>query len=104
MYRIEQTEYFARWLRRIRDAQTRVRIIRRIERMAEGNLGDVKRLNDVVWEARLFFGSGYRLYFTMRAEHIILLLCGGDKSGQQQDIELANRLAKQVETDHDSIL
>ena len=94
MCRIEQTEHFASWLRRIRDTQVRVRIIKRIERMAKGNLGDVKRLNDAVWEARLFFGPGYRLYFTLRGGQIILLLCGGDKSGRHQDIELANRLVK----------
>ncbi len=57
--------------------------------MRLGNFGDHKAVGDGVWELRLFFGPGYRVYFTEAGETIVLLLCGGDKSRQEKDIEQA---------------
>jgi len=71
--------------------------VRRLERAGKGNLGDVKSVGSGVLEMRIPLGPGYRLYFTHRAQSIVLLLCGGDKSTQQQDIECAKALATQLE-------
>ena len=64
--------------------------------MAHGNMGDVKPVGSGVSELRLDFGPGYRVYFTRRGPTIYLLLCGGDKSTQARDIEIAKRLAKEI--------
>lgn len=68
----------------------------RLDRAANGNLGDIKSLGDGVSEMRLFVGAGYRIYFTIRGAEIIILLCGGDKPSQQRDIKTAKELAKNL--------
>ncbi|MCB1135831.1 MAG: type II toxin-antitoxin system RelE/ParE family toxin, partial [Chlamydiia bacterium] len=65
------------------------RILARLDRVAGGNLGDAKELRDGVWELRLAFGPGYRIYYGKVGNRVILLLCGGQKRGQQRDIEKA---------------
>ncbi len=96
MYSIRQTEEFSDWLHGLRDRSAVGLIVKRITRMEAGNLGDVKNVGDGVSEARIFFGPGYRLYFTLRDGRIIILLCGGDKSSQERDIERARLLVKEV--------
>ncbi|WP_370586142.1 type II toxin-antitoxin system RelE/ParE family toxin [Tessaracoccus sp. MC1679] len=86
-------EGFDRWLRKLKDRQGRLRILERIDRLAHGNPGDVKSVGQGVLELRLSFGPGYRVYFTQHGDRLVLLLCGGDKSTQQQDIEKAHQLA-----------
>lgn len=88
---------FDEWLSRLRDIADKVRIIKRIERAAHGNLGDVAPVGDGVFEMRLFFGPGYRLYFVQRDGAMIVLLCGGDKSTQAADIARARNLAKEID-------
>lgn len=79
---------FRAWLETL-DRATRARIQARVLRFELGNLGDHKSVGGGVFEARLPFGPGYRIYFG-RAEHgVILLLCGGDKSTQRRDIREA---------------
>ena len=82
---------FTDWLESIRDAATSRRIRARIDRFQTGNLGDHKPLKNApgVWEARLNFGPGYRIYFAKERQTIILLLCGGDKGSQENDIRQA---------------
>ncbi len=65
----------------------------RIERLATGNPGDVKPVGHGVSELRIDYGPGYRVYYLQRGSELILLLCGGDKSSQADDIELAQRIA-----------
>ena len=96
-YIVQKTDTFDRWLSRLRDAKGKVAIIRRVARARAGNLGDVKPVGEGVSEMRLSTGPGYRLYFTRRGEVVILLLCGGDKSTQSRDIELAKKLAGEIE-------
>jgi putative addiction module killer protein len=96
-YLIQQTDTFSRWLRAMRDLKARAAIIRRLDRVRGGNLGDVKRVGGGVSEMRLDVGPGYRLYFMRRSNAVILLLCGGDKSSQARDIELAKKLAGEIE-------
>ncbi len=61
-----------------------------------GNLGDVKSVAESVFEMRVDMGAGYRLYYTMRGNELIILLVGGDKSTQQRDIEKAIEMAKEI--------
>lgn len=83
------------WLNSLRDAPTRRRIIQRVTRLESGNYGDFKTLKDGVFELRLSFGSGYRVYFGEEGETLVILLCGGDKSTQKKDIETAKNYWKE---------
>ena len=80
-------EPFNEWLNSIRDIETQARIRARLERLEDGNLGDCQSVGEGVFELRIHFGSGYRVYFGQIDNTIILLLCGGDKSSQRRDIE-----------------
>lgn len=92
-YEMHTTSIFDKWAAGIKDRQAAMAISIRLARAANGNLGDVKSVGDGVSEMRIFIGKGYRLYFTIRNNEIIFLLCGGDKSTQQRDIEKAKELA-----------
>jgi putative addiction module killer protein len=93
-YALEQTTEFADWLNNLRDRSGRIRILKRLSRLADGNFGDVKPVGDGVCELRMFFGPGYRAYFMQKGEVVVLLLAGGDKDSQFRDITLAKELAK----------
>lgn len=79
---------FRDWLG-VLDAQTRARIQARVLRFSTGNLGDHKSVGSGVWEARVMFGPGYRIYFGKDGTSLIVLLVGGDKSSQARDIQRA---------------
>lgn len=104
MVEIFTTDDFDRWLRKLKDRQARLRILSRIDRLADGNAGDAKAVDRGVLELRLTFGPGYRVYYAQRGTRVVLLLCGGDKSTQQSDITTAHQLAAEwyaSEGDHD---
>ena len=82
---------FINWLESIKDITIKARIKNRIRRMELGNLGDYKAIGDSVFELRLYFGSGYRVYFAEVNNIIVLLLCGGDKKSQTKDIKRAKK-------------
>ena len=82
-------EPFAEWFLSIRDTKTRQRIQARLTSVRAGNLGNHRFVGNGVWELRLDFGPGYRIYYGEVDNTIVLLLCGGDKSSQQRDIERA---------------
>lgn len=94
MYRIEQTTEFASWLDGLRDQRAQAVIATRLVRIQSGLLGDWKTIGDGVSEVRIDYGPGYRLYYTMREQVVVILLCGSDKRGQDRAIKLAQRLAK----------
>ena len=81
----------------MRDVRARARIQIRIRRLADGNPGDVKPVGEGVSELRVDIGPGYRVYYVQRKGVFILLLCGGNKSAQQNDIARALRMARELE-------
>lgn len=82
-------EPFTAWLHSLRDATTRRRILKRLLRLEQGHYGDFKSVGGGINELRLFFGAGYRIYFAEDGDTLVVLLCGGDKSSQRQDIQQA---------------
>ncbi len=80
---------FIKWLESIPNTNTQARIQARLERLEDGNFGDCQSVGDGVFELRIHFGAGYRIYFGQVGNTIVLLLCGGDKSSQTRDIERA---------------
>ncbi|MEN8219507.1 MAG: type II toxin-antitoxin system RelE/ParE family toxin [Pseudomonadota bacterium] len=80
---------FGEWLLNLRDRKAKAKILTRLDRVAAGNLGDHKYLRDAVYELRLTYGKGIRIYYGKEGDTIILLLCGGDKSTQSRDIKKA---------------
>ena len=89
---VRETVEFAEWLDGLRDRVARARIRRRIYQLSRGLFGDVRSLRGALWEARIHYGPGYRLYYTQRGDMLILLLCGGDKRSQDRDIARARRM------------
>ena len=96
VYRIEHylaassgQDVYSGWLRRLRDSQAKVAVIRRVARMELGNFGDHRFCRDGVWELRIDVGPGYRVYYALSGHRLVLLLCGGDKRTQDADIERA---------------
>lgn len=77
---------FDEWVTALRDRLTVARIQKRLIRLRAGNPGDYKSVGSGVYELRLDFGPGYRIYFAFSGDHLVLLLCGGDKSTQASDI------------------
>ncbi len=86
--------YFREWLDTL-TVPVRARIQARILRFEIGNLGDHKTVGGGLWEARVMFGSGYRIYFGKKGRSIILILLGGAKSSQTRDIRKAQLLWKE---------
>ena len=98
------TEFFEKWLRRLRDLQAKAAILTRIERIEDGNFGDSNSVGDGISELRIHIGPGYRVYYVIRRRKVIILLCGGDKSSQQRDINRAQQIASELDGGSKKIL
>jgi putative addiction module killer protein len=98
MLDIKQTDTYRQWERKLRDQRAKALIAARVFRLANGLPGDVQPVGQGVSELRIHHGPGYRVYFKQRDSEIVILLCGGDKSTQQRDIETAQRLAAKWES------
>jgi putative addiction module killer protein len=96
MIEIRETEIYSRWFKSLRDRQAKARIDIRIRRLSTGNPGNVKPVGQRVSELRIDYGPGYRVYFVQRGETLIILLAGGDKRTQEQDIKTALDLAQDL--------
>ncbi|ELM3819976.1 type II toxin-antitoxin system RelE/ParE family toxin [Pseudomonas aeruginosa] len=83
------------WESKLKDRRAKAVIAARIFRLANGLPGDVSPVGQGVSELRIHYGPGYRVYFQQRGTEIVILLCGGDKSSQARDIEMAKRLANE---------
>ena len=97
MIEIRKTEIFAKWIDGLRDVSARARILVRIERLAEGNPGDVRPVGESVSEMRIDYGPGYRVYYKKQGSKLVILLAGGDKRSQSGDIKNALNLAKNLQ-------
>ena len=90
---VRKTAAFDRWIRKLRDREARIRILVRLRRLTLGNFGDVRSVGGRVFELRIDWGPGYRVYLMRRGEAVIVLLCAGDKRTQEADIRRAQRMA-----------
>ncbi len=96
MIEVRQTKVFARWFAGLRGRPAQRRIQARIDRLQIGNPGDVRPVGSGVSEMRIDYGPGYRVYFVQRGVALVILLAGGDKRTQQQDIAMALKLARDL--------
>jgi putative addiction module killer protein len=93
VYQIKSTAEFTLWLNAVPDKALRGVIVARIKRLEHGLFGDAKSVGDGVSELRIHVGAGWRVYFTRRDGHIVVLLAGGSKRTQKTDIGRALALA-----------
>ena len=97
MIEVTETDDYRDWMFALRDRRAAARIEVRISRLRMGNPGDVGPVGGGVSEMRIHYGPGYRVYYAERGSEVVLLLCGGDKSTQPDDIDRAKALAKEWE-------
>jgi putative addiction module killer protein len=97
MLELVRSATFDTWLRGLRDARARARIAARLDRVADGNFGDVKPVGHGISELRIDYGPGYRVYFIQRGSVLVVVLAGGDKRTQHADIQTARRIASDWE-------
>lgn len=91
-FQVLQTEEYEKWAESLSDIKTSTRINVNVDRMQRGLFGDWKAVGDGVFELRLDFGPGYRVYYAKYGSFIVILLGGGDKSDQRRTIADAKRL------------
>ena len=94
--RVKQTEECHEWLNSLKDRMGRARVLMRVERLIHGNPGQHLNLTDGVSELKIDVGPGYRVYYSQRGEVLLLLLVGGDKSTQKQDVGKAILLSRSI--------
>ena len=99
MVEVVKSATFDRWVRKLKDRRAAARVLVRIDRLAAGNSGDVKPVGGGISELRIDHGPGDRVYYLHDGPRLILLLCGGDKSSQDRDIEKAHRIAEEWKND-----
>ena len=95
MIEVRKSQVFIEWLATMRDLNAQAKIAIRIDRLQDGNFGDVKFF-DGLGELRINYGPDYRVYFVKRGEVLVILLCGGDKSSQSRDITRAQKMAEEL--------
>ena len=94
MREVYRSSVYKEWIKGLRDSRARHRILTRIKRFEGGNPGDCYPIGEGLSEMRIHYGPGYRVYFKDTGKEIVILLCGGDKSTQQQDIARAKEIAR----------
>ncbi len=96
-YRVSTTDIFDKWLAKVKDRTAKAQINKRLRMLTIGHFGDYKTVNDGVSELRIHVGKGYRIYYTLRGSELIVVLAGGIKDSQKNDIKRAKQIAKQLE-------
>lgn len=96
MNTIQTTDIFDHWYEQLIDRRASARIAMRIDRAEDGNFGDSEPVGEGVSEMRIHCVPGYRVYYKFVGRQIVVLLAGGDKSTQKQDIKTALELARQL--------
>jgi len=102
MPKIRKTDVFRKWMKKLKDVIAKAHINRRIDRLEHGNPGNVEPIGEGCSEMRIDYGPGYRVYYKDTGQEIIIILCGGDKSTQQSDINKAKRIAREEEEDDEN--
>ena len=97
MFELRTTPDFDKWLLKLKDSVTKRQVALRLTRLQAGNAGDTKRLDERLYELRIFTGPGYRIYYTWRGTRIILRLSGVDKSAQSRDIDRARSMIEKLD-------
>ncbi|OQY02287.1 MAG: addiction module antitoxin RelB [Desulfobacteraceae bacterium 4572_130] len=95
-YEILYTAVYEEWFEKLKDRTAKTRILVRLARIENGNFGTIKQLTSNLFELKLVYGSGYRIYYTIQDNIVVLLINGGDKSSQQKDIKKAKELLKEI--------
>ncbi|MFC3457234.1 type II toxin-antitoxin system RelE/ParE family toxin [Massilia haematophila] len=93
---IRQHPRFLKFFGEVKDAVTKAKLLASIKRLAAGNPGKAKSVGEGVWELKIDYGPGWRIYYTKVGSEIMILLTGGTKNGQQQDIETAKQMAREI--------
>jgi len=97
MYKIEKTDDFDKWLRKLKDLRAKAKILFRIQKIEnDEHFGDCEPVGNGIRELKIDYAKGYRVYFKESDGKIIILLIGGDKSTQQRDIEKAKEILKRI--------
>ncbi len=96
MLELRRTAEYDHWMRALRNTQARTTIHARLDRLLDGNPGRHRALTGGVIEMKIDVGPGYRVYYTKRGTTLIILLCGGDETSQQRDVERALLLARHL--------
>lgn len=97
MFEVIVSKRFKKWVRGLRDVKGKAVIVQRIDRLERGDFGERKSVGEGVWELRLFVGPGYRIYYALYENKVVLLLIGGDKSTQDRDIKTAKSIKRDWE-------
>ena len=92
--RVKKSNVFIKWINKLKDKTGKALINERISRMEDGDFGDCHSLGGGLHELRIHYGPGYRVYFKDTGKEIVVLLCGGYKSGQEEDIVKARKIAR----------
>jgi putative addiction module killer protein len=80
---------FSEWLALVKDSRLKTEVRNRLDRLLLGNFGDHKSVGDDVYELRIRYGAGYRIYYAEAEGKVVVLLCAGDKSTQEEDVKTA---------------
>ena len=97
MYFIEKTNEFDKWFKKLKDLRAKAKILFRIQKLQdEEHFGEWKPIGDGINELKINYAKGYRIYFKETDGKIIILLIGGDKSTQEQDIKKAKDIWKKI--------
>jgi putative addiction module killer protein len=91
--KVRESSVYQKWIKNLGDERAKYRVNARIERLKQGNPGDVKPVGEGISEMRIDYGPGYRVYYKDTGKEIIILLCGGDKTTQDGDIKQAQKIA-----------
>jgi putative addiction module killer protein len=97
--RVLRTEAYAQWIDNLRDPAGRARVLMRVDRLIHGNPGNHRNLTEGVTELKIDVGPGYRVYYSLRGDELLLLLAGGSKASQTKDIAKALELNRRFSSD-----
>lgn len=100
MFQTEKTPEFDKWIRKLKDIRAKAKILFRIQKLeTDEHFGDCKSVGDGIRELRIDYAKGYRVYFKEKDNKIIVLLIGGEKSSQENDIKKAKEIWNKLKTD-----